>query len=170
MTSDSPGSSLATPATPRRDMLASRWHVLGHVLAVALGWVLFFWSWWLVLGQPRDTQGLRNLILGAAIVAPTLTVAWVLHNLGIHRRKGPRRASAVVPLVYASDFNGRRIQADWGALQQARSVVIECVPGEKRYLALKPWPAAPAAAPPQPQPQTARAGTPHRSDFAATET
>lgn len=159
---------MAAPATPRNHALASRWHVLGHVLAVTLGWVLFFWSWWLVLGQPRDTQDLRNLIIGAAIIAPTLTLAWVLHNLGIHRRKGPRRASAVVPLVYASDFNGRRIQADWVALQQARSVVIECVQDEKRYLALTPWSAAPAAAPPRPQ---VGSSVPSRhGDFAATET
>lgn len=113
--------------------LPSRWHVLLHVLAVGAGWLLFGLCWWLVLQQPRDSNALRNLIIGAAIVMPTLTLAWIVHNVGIHRRKGPRRAGAVVPLVYDVDFNGRRIEADWPALQRTRSVIIERTGDVKRY-------------------------------------
>jgi hypothetical protein len=108
--------------------------VLLHALIIGLGWLLFVYSWWLVLQQPRATDTLRNLIIGAVVIMPTLTVAWVLHNVGIHRRKGPRRAGAVVPLVYDVDFNGRHIEADWAALQSQRSVIIERDGNVKRYV------------------------------------
>lgn len=123
-----------SPPTPRREGLASRWHVLLHALVLVAGWGLFAGSWWLVLQRPRDTAGLSQLVIGAVIVMPAITLAWIAHNIGIHRRKGPRRGVAPVPLRYDVDFNGRRIEADWPALQNARTVVIERGDGVKRYV------------------------------------
>ena len=142
----------SSPLAPRRNGLPTRWHVLLHTLAVAAGWLLFAFCWWLVLQQPRDGSALRNLIIGALVVMPTLTVAWVVHNVGIHRRKGPRLAGAPVPLVYDIDFNGRRIEADWAVLQQTRSVIIERLGEVKRYgpahaPRAQPVEATPAASP-----------------------
>jgi len=139
----------SSPATPRRDGLVSRWHALMHALMIVAGWAIFVGAWWLVLGQPHDTGTLRNLLVGALVVAPTLTVAWVLHNVGIHRRKGPRRAVAAVPMRYEVDFNGRRIEADWPVLQRARTVVIERGDGVKRFVGKPEAPAAPRRAPPR---------------------
>jgi hypothetical protein len=154
---------MASPSpTPRRDGLASRWHVLLHALALVAGWGLFAGSWWLVLDQPRDTADLRHLILGAVIVMPAITLTWIAHNLGIYRRKGPRRAVAPVPLRYDVDFNGRRIEADWPALQNARTVVIERGDGVKRYVS-RPQPQTP---PPRPAPT--RPAVEH-GDFELTE-
>ncbi len=151
-------------STPQRDGLASRWHVLLHTLALIAGWGIFAWSWWLVSDQPRTTDDLRNLIVGAAIIMPTLTVAWILHNVGIHRRKGPRRAVAPVPLRYDIDFNGRRIVADWPTLQRARTVVIERSDGIKRF-ACEPEAEPAAPAPRQAPPRRAAEHT----DFEMTE-
>lgn len=136
-------------STPQRGALASRWQVLGHFLAILAGWVIFAWSWWLVSAQPLATHELRNLIVGATIIMPALTAAWVLHNVGIYRRKGPRRAAAPVPLRYDVDFNGRRIVADWPTLQRARTVVIERGEGVKRFVCEPEKPAAPRRAAPR---------------------
>ena len=150
-------------STPLRDGLPSRWHVVLHVLAIVAGWGLFAWSWWLVSGQPNATDDLRNLIVGAVIVMPTLTIAWVLHNVGIHRRKGPRRAVAPVPLRYDTDFNGRRIVADWPALQRARTVVIERGDGVKRFVCAPD--AAPRRRAARPAPVAPDQGAPAPADF-----
>jgi hypothetical protein len=139
----------SSPASRRRDGLASRWQALLHALAILAGWALFVGAWWLVLVQSFDTVALRQLLVGALIAAPTLSIAWVLHNVGIHRRKGPRRALAAVPLRYEVDFNGRRIEADWPALQRARTVVIERGDGVKRFVG-RPAAEPPRRAPPRP--------------------
>lgn len=123
---------------PRSDGLRSRWHALGHLLLLIAGWVIFALSWWEVLGQPWETETLRQLIIGAIVIVPTLTIAWILHNRRIHQRLGPRKAVRPVPLRYEVDFNGRRIEADWAVLQQARYVVIERGQATKRYVPVQP--------------------------------
>ena len=135
---------------PRSDGLRSRWHALGHFLLLVAGWAIFALSWWKVLGQSWETETLRQLVIGAIVIVPAVTVAWILHNVRIHRRLGPRKAVPAVPLRYEVDFNGRRIEADWPQLQQARYVVIERGQATKRYVALRPGElpqAAPAASP-----------------------
>ena len=74
-----------------------------HALAIAVGWVLFFWGWQRVLGRSADFGELRLLMLGAAVVVPVVTVSWILHNRGIHRRKGPRRSVPAATLDYRAN-------------------------------------------------------------------
>ncbi|HWS75014.1 MAG TPA: hypothetical protein VN324_07725, partial [Quisquiliibacterium sp.] len=63
---------------------------LVHVAAVLAGWGLFVWGWHEVLGRPWESRALWWLIAGSLVVLPTFTVAWILHNVGINRRKGAR--------------------------------------------------------------------------------
>lgn len=137
---------------PRSGGLRSRWHVLGHFLLLVAGWAIFALSWWDVLRQPWETQTLRHLIIGAIVVMPSVTIAWILHNRRIHQRLGPRKAVPAVPLRYEIDFNGRRIEADWPVLQQTRYVVIERGQATKRYVPVQPTqlPAVEAHEPPGP--------------------
>lgn len=95
-----------------------------HGLAIVAGWLLFFWGWHRVLSASPDFSELRLLMLGAAVVVPVVTVSWILHNRGIHRRKGPRRSVPSATLAYAVDFNGREIVADFRSLDQAQRVWI----------------------------------------------
>lgn len=106
-----------------------------HLLFIVLGWLLFAWSWQRVTADRPDAGLLRVLMLGALVVVPVFTLAWVVHNVGIYRRKGPRRAVPVVERPYERDFNGRRIDADWAAMAQARRIVIQLDGDTKRYLA-----------------------------------
>ena len=108
---------------------------LAHGLAIVAGWALFFWGWQRVLARGTDFSELRLLMLGAAIVVPVVTVSWILHNRGIHRRKGPRRSVPVAALDYRVDFVGRTVVADFRALSQAQRVDIVVDGALKRYCA-----------------------------------
>lgn len=148
-----------TPESPRAAAHGERLTAarrLVHALVVLAGWVLFVWGWERVAsGQPAVGE-LLWLIVGALVLVPALTLSWVLHNVGIYRRKGPRRSSALVALDYTHDFNGRRIDADWTALAGARRVLIRNDGGHKRFENADPAPAAPtvpAAAPATPLPR-----------------
>lgn len=104
-----------------------------HGLAIATGWALFFWGWQRVLATGPDFAELRLLMLGAAIVVPAITVSWILHNRGIHRRKGPRRSVPEAVLDYGRDFHGREVIADFRALAHAQRVDIVIEGAAKRY-------------------------------------
>lgn len=128
---------MSTPApaqSPEPQPLGGRRRVL-HALLVALGWVLFVWSWRRVTAGSPEAGELRALMVAAAIVVPVLTLSWVAHNVGIHRRKGPRRSLREVQAHYDRDFNGRVIDADWTRLADARRITIVLDGGHKRYVA-----------------------------------
>jgi hypothetical protein len=125
------------PAVPPNHPPLKRQHLpwragLWHLLMLALGWGLFVLGWWRVATRPWQSDDLRLLFIGSLLVFPVLTVAWVLHNVGIHRRKGPRKAVPAVREQYDTDFLGRTVKADWPALQQARAVTIT-VEGDTKH-------------------------------------
>lgn len=106
---------------------------LAHLAALLVGWGMFIWGWYDVLGQPWDTTALKWLIGGSVVVLPTLTFAWVLHNVGIHRRKGPRTSVRKVDETYRQDWNGREVSADMAALASASIVIIDVEGKRKVY-------------------------------------
>jgi len=108
---------------------------LVHLAALVVGWALFFWGWYDVLGQHWDTTALIWLIVGSLVLLPVMTIAWVLHNVGIHRRKGPRTGLRKVDETYRHDWNGREIAADFAALARANVVVIDVEGKRKVYRA-----------------------------------
>ncbi|MGE5160394.1 MAG: hypothetical protein ACM3O5_02705 [Betaproteobacteria bacterium] len=114
-----------------------------HLAALAAGWGLFVWGWYDVLGQPWETEFLRWLIAGSIVVLPLLTIAWVLHNVGIYRRKGPRKGTRAVDEAYRHDWNGREVSADFAALARANVVVIDIEGNRKVYRAGGAVPATP---------------------------
>lgn len=105
-----------------------------HGALIVFGWWLFFWSWQRVTADRPELGELRLLMLAAVLVVPILTLSWVAHNVGIHRRKGPRRAVRTVPLAYELDFNGRHIVADWPCLASARRIDILVEGDAKRFV------------------------------------
>jgi hypothetical protein len=109
---------------------------LGHLLLVVIGWVGFVWLWMRVARRPWESEGLVWLIVGSVLVLPVLTGAWVWHNRSIHRRKGERKAVAVVDMGYPRDWHGREVLADWDSLRQSRLVMIQADAHQKRYQGL----------------------------------
>lgn len=113
-----------------------------HLAAILAGWVLFVWWWYEVAVQHWNKTLIALIILVTLIAAPAITGAWIVHNLNLYRRKGPRLGAPVVRIGYSRDWNGREVEADWGRLREA-SVVVVTIEGErKRYVADRPGPTA----------------------------
>ena len=126
-----------SPVPPQRSAALGSWHVAAtHALFIVLGWGMFAWSWVTVLSRPVQIENLLWLMGGAGVLVPAITLAWIMHNVGINRRKGPRRSGRATHLVYELDFHGRRIIADWDLLRSVQRIEISLnEDGTKRYRA-----------------------------------
>lgn len=121
-----------TPADPHRQARLRSWpQRLVHLLAIVAGWLLFWWGWHTVLARPWDSDSLVILIVGSVVMLPILTLLWILHNLRIHRSKGPRKAVPAAAMAYPQDWNGRAVQADWTELAGARAIVVD-IEGDRK--------------------------------------
>ncbi|NWG38615.1 MAG: hypothetical protein HXY27_01410 [Hydrogenophilaceae bacterium] len=109
----------------RRQPLPKAWQKPLHVVLNLLGWILFIWFWWHVLStQEINPRPVSLLIMGSLLVLPLVTLLWVMHNRGIHFRKGPRTSVRQVEERYTSDWEGRTVHADWETLRQAKVIRI----------------------------------------------
>jgi len=107
-----------------------------HALIVFSSWVLFFYWWYRVLPQitGRDAA-IALLLIGLTVLCTAIaTFAWVRYNIGIFRRKGPRRNPTPVSESYHADSLGRKIEpVDLKPLRSARSIVISVEGEVKKY-------------------------------------
>lgn len=117
----------------QRAPLKHWWQKVLHSLAIVGGWALFCYWWYVVVYGTWTTDELKLLIFGSLIVAPALTLYWVLHNIALFRIKGQRRTVREVPHVYHRDWNGAAVLADWPALRRARYVTVDLVDAGKTY-------------------------------------
>jgi hypothetical protein len=108
-----------------------------HVLFVMAGWALFF-TWW---GQVlRDTSlpeaaGALLVIFSVSLLTALATVGWVRYNLGIYRRKGPRRTVPDVTEDIGADALGRKlVHPDTEELRAARVVTVSISNGSGKSL------------------------------------
>lgn len=111
---------------------------VAHGVVIVLGWLLFAWSWQRVTADRPEIGELFWLLVAALMVVPVLTLSWVAHNVGIYRRKGPRRSVTPVSPQFERDFNGRRICADWAPLQHSRRIRIVVDEQHKRFVDATP--------------------------------
>ncbi len=103
-----------------------------HAALTILCWWLFVYWWRGVLPQTlrHDAEAALWLIGASVIGTAVLTLAWVRHNIGIFRRKGPRKTVPPVSESLACDVLGRRIEHPGvETLRRARRIVI--TPGSK---------------------------------------
>lgn len=105
-----------------------------HALIVVCTWVLFFYWWSGVLPTTLLSDAALTIlaILVVSLCTGVLTLGWVWYNLGIYRRKGPRRKIPDVPEVFAMDALGRElVHAGWEAQRVSRLITVS-VDGENR--------------------------------------
>ena len=105
-----------------------------HALIVVCTWVLFFYWWSLVLPVTllSDAAWAILAILVVSLCTVVITLGWVRYNLGIYRRKGPRRKNPDAPEVFAKDALGRElVHAGWEAQRSSRLISVS-VDGENR--------------------------------------
>lgn len=107
-----------------------------HGLIALLGWVLFVYWWHLVIPQVTGGEALAALIfIGSTFLATVVvTLSWVSYNIGIFRRKGPRKALPDVSEYRDADVLGRTIDRPVdGSLFEARVIVI-AVDGDRKRI------------------------------------
>ena len=106
-----------------------------HALVVLAGWALFFIWWGQVLRVASIPEAARAVlvILSVSLLTALATVGWVRYNLGIYRRKGPRRAVPDVPEDVATDALGRKfVHPGAEELRAARVVTVSLSDGNEK--------------------------------------
>jgi hypothetical protein len=108
-----------------------------HALFVVFGWALFV-HWWnrvLPLTDSRDAS-IALVFIGLTVLFTSLaTLLWVRYNIGIFRRKGPRKTLTLVEENRDADFLGRRIERSGQGSMKAARVVVVSVDGEVKTYA-----------------------------------
>jgi len=107
-----------------------------HALIVVCAWVLFFYWWYCVLPATllADAVSAILAILVVSLCTVILTLGWVQYNLGIYRRKGPRRKIPDVSERIVADALGRDlVHGGWEALRASRLIAVS-VDGENRKI------------------------------------
>ena len=118
-----------------RPALSGPLHRLLHVVIVIAGWAFFFWGWWrVVTGDPMRPAVISALIIVTVVVAPLLTMYWVLHNRDIYRRKGQRLSGRKAEDAYREDWVGRLVHARFDKLRDSHLIVIRNTPDDKYYM------------------------------------
>lgn len=108
-----------------------------HVLVVLGGWALFFYWWWIVLPSTSLDEAAWALlvILGVSLVTALGTAGWVRYNLGIYRRKGPRRTVPDVVECADADVLGRKLSHPGvERLRASRLVTVSLTGGNGKSL------------------------------------
>ena len=125
---------LSVPAQPVQSY-RTRGARVRHVLAIALGWIVFGWLWVRAAQEPGAVDDLRQaaLVLGVLVVVVlAVTYLWIEHNVALARRRGGRRSGGPVPSRPTCDQLGRRLEVDDDATR-ANLVVLDVVDGVKRF-------------------------------------
>jgi hypothetical protein len=107
-----------------------------HALIAIFGWALFVHWWNRVLPQidSRDAFIALAFIGVTVLITVLVTLLWVRYNIGIFRRKGPRKTLTHVVENRVTDFLGRKIeQPGPGSLKTARLVVVSVEGEVKKY-------------------------------------
>jgi len=103
-----------------------------HVLIVVCTWALFFYGWFRVLPETPLSDGVWAIfgILVVSVCTVVITLGWVRYNVGLYRRKGPRRKITDVSERVVADALGRDlVHGGWEALRASRRITVS-VDGE----------------------------------------
>ncbi len=82
-----------------------------HTLIAIVGWALFVYWWWIVFHRVSRHEirfTLLFIVLSLTVIV-VVTAVWVLHNLGIYRRRGPRTRVREVDPDFSRDGIGRDV-------------------------------------------------------------
>ena len=83
-----------------------------HAFLVVLTWILFAYWWNQVIPQITvEDASMAFLVIFLTVLATSvLTLLWVRHNIGIFRRKGPRKNLPAVSEHRDNDYLGRSLE------------------------------------------------------------
>jgi len=97
-----------------------------HASLVILTWILFVYWWNQVIPQVsvEDASMAFLVIFLTFLICSVLTLLWVRYNVGIFRRKGPRKNLPTVSEEREADYLGRRLDHPGYDLLKGASLVV----------------------------------------------
>src|SRR3990172_1194126 len=97
-----------------------------HASLVILTWILFVYWWNQVIPQVsvEDASMAFLVIFLTFLICSVLTLLWVRYNVGIFRRKGPRKNLPTVSEEREADYLGRRLDNPGYDLLKGASLVV----------------------------------------------
>jgi hypothetical protein len=107
-----------------------------HALIAVLTWVLFIAWWNQVIPQvtTEDASLAFFVIFLTILICSVLTLLWVRYNVGIFRRKGPRKTLPSVPEECEADHLGRRLDhPGYEFLKSSPLVVVSREEDRKKF-------------------------------------
>ena len=120
-----------TPTTPRMTIKG-----ILHALLIVLTWILFV-SWWnQVIPQVtvEDASMAFLVIFLTFLICSVLTLLWIRHNVGIFRRKGPRKNLPPVSEERETDYLGRKLDhPGYDFLKDAPLVIVSREEDRKHF-------------------------------------
>jgi hypothetical protein len=121
----------SSPSTPRMTIKG-----ILHALLAVLTWILFI-SWWnQVIPQitVEDASMAFLVIFLTFLICSVLTLLWVRHNVGIFRRKGPRKNLPPVFDERETDYLGRKLDhPGYDFLKDAPLVIVSREEDRKHF-------------------------------------
>ncbi len=131
------------PGTPRQDIsvLSEKrsgitGRGIGHSLIAVLTWILFVFWWNQVIPQITvdDASAAFLVIFLTVFLTYIFTLLWVRYNLGIYRRKGPRKQIPAVSEERHTDYLGRSLDhPGYDPLKRARIVLVSREGDKKKF-------------------------------------
>jgi hypothetical protein len=107
-----------------------------HTFLAVMTWLLFLYWWNQVIPKisVEDASVAFLVIFLTLLITSVLTLLWVRHNLGIFRRKGPRKGLPAVSEEILSDSLGRTLDLPgYDSLKSAPVVFISREDDRKRF-------------------------------------
>jgi hypothetical protein len=107
-----------------------------HAFLVILTWILFVYWWNQVIPQitVEDASMAFLVIFLTFLICSVLTLLWVRYNVGIFRRKGPRKNLPSVSEEREADYLGRRLDhPGYDYLKGAPHVVVSREEDRKNF-------------------------------------
>jgi len=111
-----------------------------HALIVVCTWMLFFYWWYCVLPATLQSDAAWALltIFAVSLCTVVLTLGWVRYNLGIYRRKGPRRKIPDVSERVVRDALGRElVHGGWEVLRASRLITVSVDDANRKIMAAR---------------------------------
>jgi len=107
-----------------------------HASLVILTWILFVYWWNQVIPQVtvEDASMAFLVIFLTVLFCSVLTLLWVRYNVGIFRRKGPRKNLPFVSEERDADYLGKRLDhPGYAFLKDAPLVVVSREEDRKNF-------------------------------------
>jgi hypothetical protein len=103
---------------------------------VSLLWLFFIFLWYRVSSNSSRQEFTDSLsYLGSMVSAyGVLVTVWVLHNIRIFRKKGPRLGRRQVSVSRTHDYLNQQI-TKMVNIQQEQEIIVEVSGGQKFFLA-----------------------------------